>query len=169
MTPSIKRPSSTCATAGCSTTAAPGKHHCESCAKARARTRYRSREQAAYRDRRYVTARKRLLQTYGEQCWSCHRYPSEGNHASAHHIDGDNENNADTNLAVLCTSCHSTLEREVDRGDLTGPTHTALRETLEGLGRPVDSRFFGPVEGASRPSLAHTIASFDKGGVGGHG
>lgn len=168
MTRTMQRPRALCAhPSGCPDFAVPGRHHCPEHDRSRNRQRYDSREQAAYRAPSYVNARKALLAKYGEQCWACHGYPSDGNPATCHHIDGDNENNAETNLAVLCRSCHSTLEREVDRGAFDGPTHDRLRETLEGLGRPVDGRFFRSTGTASRPSLSHTAASFEMGGTGG--
>lgn len=56
-----------------------------------------------------VTIRKRLIREKGHTCWSCNLSEWMGKPIPLEldHIDGNNRNNDEINLRILCCNCHA--------------------------------------------------------------
>lgn len=60
-------------------------------------------------NRNNVTVKRRLLREKGHICWGCgfSEWMGQPIPLELDHIDGDNKNNEETNLRVLCCNCHA--------------------------------------------------------------
>jgi 5-methylcytosine-specific restriction endonuclease McrA len=71
-------------------------------------TRQRNTTSAAYHTPEWRRARSIALQRGYHQCCHC----GGVNQLHVHHIDHDNTNHDQSNLAVLCAGCHMRLEKD---------------------------------------------------------
>lgn len=57
--------------------------------------------------------RKELLQKYGNKCHNCQQTITDTKYLHLHHIDQNYHNNNDTNLMLLCVTCHAKIHPSV--------------------------------------------------------
>lgn len=55
------------------------------------------------------TIKRRLLRERGHKCWTCglERWMGQPIPLELEHVDGDNRNNEESNLRILCCNCHA--------------------------------------------------------------
>lgn len=126
----MKRPGKPCIEPGCPRLATRNSR-CDEHAPTHAaerNTHWNRKHNGAYHTTDYRKARTICIARWHYQCAldTCHAPDS----LTVHHIDHNTANNQQANLVCLCTSCHMKLEAEYQRGNLTGPVHTALARAL---------------------------------------
>lgn len=127
----IPKPTRPCSQPGCPSPATHGTT-CATHGKPAARRRdahWNQRKAGVYQTPDYRRARARTLALGYHQCATC----GDTRRLSAHHLDHNARNNADSNLVCLCMTCHMRLEREHHDGR-HGPQHRALAAYLATIG-----------------------------------
>ncbi len=108
---------------------------------------YKSYESLEFRDLPSAERRRRILSKFDNKCCECGISDWRGKKLSLeiHHLDGDNSNNDELNLVLLCPNCHSVTEnfrsknkkaKEVSDSILLESlkTHTKIYAALKAVG-----------------------------------
>lgn len=131
----IRRPARECIINGCSSMATRG-DMCERCRATIGHMRdYRHNNDhlhVAYRSTEYQRARRVALSRQHD-CTLQHIGGCNGG-LHVHHISGDNTDNRQANLAVLCQRHHMKLEKEPDRAGVLGKALAQALAELQGAG-----------------------------------